>query len=359
MENKYIYQNHDWAHFIWDKEKILILLADVKQKKGIFLGKMESLGLYLQDDANLTIVTENIIKSSEIEGQILNAQAVRSSVAHRLGIEIKDQVFVQKNIDDIVAMMLDALGNYKQELTKERLFGWHAALFSSGYSGFRENAMQVVSGVVGKEKIHYVAPPPEVLDEEVKQFLKWLNDDNSQDLIIKAAIAHLWFVTLHPFDDGNGRIARAITDMVLSRADNTEKRFYSMSAQIQKTKWQYYNILETTQKGSMDVTPWIEWFLKCLFDSIDFSEKILTGILQKHYFWQKMAGMQLNDRQTKIINMIFNRFEGKLTVREWAKRTKTSHDTANRDIAELVKYNILAQQGAGRSTHYVLALDEK
>ncbi|MCL2334667.1 MAG: Fic family protein [Endomicrobia bacterium] len=367
MRKEFIYQHSGWPDFTWDKEKILVLLSEVKQKKGLFLGKMTSLGLLLQEKANLSTITENIVKSSEIEGQILNVEAVRSSVAKRLGVELERSVAAGRDVDAIVSMMMDAIHNCNLPMTKERLFGWHNALFSSGYSGifkikvaaFREGEMQIVSGVIGKEKVHFTAPPPQTLNGEMDKFLEWLNNDNSCDLIIKAATAHLWFVTLHPFDDGNGRIARAITDMLLVKADNSEKRFYSMSAQIQKMKSGYYKILEQTQKGGLDISGWLEWFLNCLSDSIDFSEKLLSSVLKKHYFRQKAADLHLNPRQIKIVNMLFDGFKGSLTASKMAKITKTSHDTATRDIAELMACGILAKKGDGRSTQYVIKDDEK
>lgn len=360
---KYIYQYNQWPDFFWDKEKILSLLAKVQFTKGLLFGKMSTIGLSLQETANLDTITQDIIKSSEIEGEILNLKEVRSSVAKRLGINIEEPVTAKRNIDSIVEMMFDAIHNYNSELTTNRLFAWHNSLFPNGYSGlikiktaaFRteeSGPMQVVSGAIGRETIHYEAPSAEKLEMEMKRFLNWFNHDISQNIIIKSAIAHLWFVTLHPFEDGNGRIARTITDMLLAKSDNSSKRFYSMSYQIQQTKNSYYDILEKTQKGSLDITDWLEWFLNCLLSAVKNSDILLSKILQKHAFLQKCSEHKLNARQLLMINMLFDNFKGNLTSSKWAKICKCSQDTAGRDIDYLLENKILKKIGAGRSTHY-------
>ena len=359
----YIYQHKQWPNFFWNKEKILSLLVKVESAKGLLFGKMSTIGLNLQETASLDTITQDIIKSSEIEGEILNLKEVRSSVAKRLGINIEDAVIAKRNINNIVEMMFDAIHNYNSELTTNRLFAWHNSLFPNGYSGlikiktaaFRTgdtDPMQVVSGPIGKETIHYEAPSADKLESEIKIFLDWFNNDISQNIIIKSAIAHLWFVTLHPFEDGNGRIARTITDMLLAKSDNSSKRFYSMSYQIQQTKNSYYDILEKTQKGSLDITDWLEWFLNCLLSAVKNSDILLSKILQKHAFLQKCSEHKLNPRQILMINMLFDNFKGNLTSSKWAKICKCSQDTAGRDIDYLLENKILKKIGAGRSTHY-------
>jgi len=365
-KTKYIYQNADWPDFYWDKNKISSLLAGIQHNKGLFLGKMQAIGMDLQENANMETITEDVVKSAEIEGEILNTQEVRSSIARRLGIYIDGSIKSKRNVDGIVDITIDVTSNYAKPLTKERLLGWQNALFPGGYSGiykiavgkFRDDSngpMQVVSGAFGKEKVHYQAPDADKLEQEMAKFLNWINKENNEELVLKAAIAHLWFLTLHLFDDGNGRVARTVTDMLLARADGISKRFYSVSAQIQKDKKEYYYILEKIQKGSLDITDWLIWFLNCLDKSIELSEQTLNKILYKHYFLQKASGYKLNDRQKKIIDIVFNSFKGNLTSSKWAKLTKVSHDTATRDIAELLKYKLLVKKGDGRSTHYVFA----
>jgi len=361
----YIYKNQNWPNFTWNNEKVLEVLLPTKLAQGLLLGKMNALGFELKEEAVLNILTQDIIKSSEIEGEILDKEQVRSSVARRLGFDVGGGIHVDRNIEGVVETMLDATQHYNLVLTKDILIGWHASLFPTSYSGmhkievgqFRDDKngpMQVVSGAISKEKVHYQAPEASSLELEILEFIDWVNGSAHIDTVIKAGIAHLWFVTLHPFDDGNGRIARALTDMLLARAENTPQRFYSMSAQIRKERNEYYNILEKTQKGSLDITAWLVWFIECLLRAIENTQGTLSCIFNKALFWQKYGSINLNDRQKKVINMLFDNFEGKLTSSKWAKICKCSQDSANRDILELVDKNILIKVGAGRSTNYVL-----
>lgn len=361
---KYIYQNADWHSFRWCGEKVNNLLLDIQKAQGYLLGKMDVLGFEVKNNALLNVLTENILKSSEIEGEILNKEQVHSSVARKLGLDFNQNINVERNIEGIVDMMFDATQNFAQPLTKERLFGWHASLFPTGYSGMykidvgqyrsdKNGPMQVVSGHLGKEKIHYEAPNAEVLSEEMDYLIDYINNDEINP-IIKAGIAHLWFVVLHPFDDGNGRIARALTDMQLAKNDNSSYRFYSMSSQIQKNRKSYYEILEKTQKGSMDITNWLVWFLENLLLAINSSEDILKGVLKRAEFWQKNINTTFNERQKKVLNRFMDDFKGNLTTTKWAKMCNCSQDTATRDISDLIDKKILKKLGTGRSTHYVL-----
>ena len=363
---KYIYQNSEWPEYKWSKNDITDLLAEVRNRQGRLIGRMEALGFNLQNEAFLATLTSDIIKSTEIEGVLLNENTVRSSVAKRLGIEIGGLSETSRDIDGIVDMMFDATGNYKKLLTKERLFDWHCALFPSGRSGmhrisvgnWRDDSngpMQVVSGAIGRETIHFQAPPAENIDQEIDLFLDWFNKKISTDYVIKAAIAHLWFVTIHPFDDGNGRIARAITDLLLARSDSCSQRFYSMSTQIQKERSAYYKILEKTQKGTLDITEWILWFLNALLKAVNNSETTLTSVIRKHKFWTMYAEQIKNDRQKIILNKLLDGFNGNLTSSKWAKITKCSQDTALRDIQDLITKGILKKAASGgRSTHYII-----
>ena len=361
---QYIYQNQDWHKFRYFGEKVNSILLEIKKAQGYLLGKMDTLGFDIKNSANLKILTENIIKSFEIEGETLNTQEVRSSIAIRLGIDIAGEVSVSRNIDGVVEMMLDATKNYNTEISHERLIGWHAALFPTGYSGMykinvgkyrddKQGPMQVISGSIGREKVHYEAPPAAVLEKEMSDLIEYINnsDDN---LLIKAGIVHLWFVILHPFDDGNGRIARALTDMLLSRSDESDLRFYSMSAQIQKNRKSYYDILEKTQKGSMDITNWLVWFLENLLLAINSSENILSDVIQKAEFWRKHSDTIFNERQKKVLNRFMDNFEGNLTTSKWAKMCNCSQDTATNDINDLISKKILKKLGDGRSVHYVI-----
>ena len=359
----YIHQLRNWANFQWEEEQFLTLLSEVRNLQGRLMGKVELLGFDLKDKANLETLIQDVLQSSEIEGEILNPEQVRSSIATRLGLENSGLKNIDRNIDGVVEMMLDATQNNDKILTDERLFGWHAALFPTGRSGmykievakWRTGDMQVVSGGMGREIVHYKAPKAAFLPQEMKQFIDWFNSELDIDPILKAAIAHLWFVTIHPFDDGNGRIARAITDMQLSKADEVNRRFYSMSSQIKNEKKSYYSILERTQKGDLDITEWIIWFLECLKKAILSSNVIIDKVIQKHQFWTRNVKLIFNERQQKILNKLLEDFEGNLTTSKWAKITKTSQDTALRDITDLVNKGILVKaKSGGRSTHYIL-----
>lgn len=326
---------------------------------------MQALGFRLQEEAVLTTLTEDVLKSSEIEGEILDRVQVRSSIARRLGIDVGALPPADRNVEGVVEMMLDATQNFKSQLTEERLFGWHASLFPTGRSGIskitvgawrdeKSEPMQVVSGLVGGEKVHYQAPAAARLDAEMKSFLDWFNAEDTTDPVIKAALAHLWFVSIHPFD-GNGRIARAIADMCLARSEDSSQRFYSMSAQIRLERNDYYDMLEATQKSNLDVTPWLEWFLGCLDRAFDGTGKILDAVFHKAEFWKKYAAAKINDRQRDILNRLLDGFEGKLTSSKWASIEKCSPDTALRDIQALVEQEILVKDEAGgRSTSYSL-----
>lgn len=357
----YIHENREWTRFTYNMESITTLLASVRHSQGRLLGRMESLGFSLREEAMLTTLTLDILKSTELEGEILDKDQVRSSIARRLGILKQDLVASSRNVDGVVEMMLDATQNYNKKLSENRLFGWHAALFPTGYSGmykievakYRTGEMQVVSGAMGREKVHYEAPKPERLDAEMRAFISWINSDIVIDQVIKSAIAHFWFVTIHPFDDGNGRIARAIADMILSRSDGSEQRFYSMTNQILKERKEYYQILESTQKGDGDITDWLVWYLKCLQRALNASDGILESILSKAKFWELHREVSFNDRQRKVLNRLFDGLDGKLTSSKWAKMCKCSKDTALRDIQALIALDILRQSDeGGRSVNY-------
>jgi len=366
----YFYNNQNWPAFEWNSEKLLPLLSHVRNRQGRLIGEMGALGFELRNEANLEILTQEIIKSTEIEGEFLDKEQVRSSIARRLGLEISGLVYSERNVDGIVDLMIDATGNYEKELNKERLFSWHSALFPGGQSGmykiitgkWRDDStgpMQVVSGALGKEKVHYQAPPAAQLENEMQIFFNWFNEEQNTDLVLKSAIAHLWFVTLHPFEDGNGRISRALSDMLLARSDEQSYRFYSMSTQIRKERNSYYDILEKTQKGDLDITYWLEWFLNCLLHSIENSETLLEKVFYKHSFWLKHKQVNINDRQRKILNLLMDDFEGVLNTTKWAKIGKCSQDTALRDIQDLIGKGIMVKsfQG-GRSTNYELNSNE-
>lgn len=365
-EIMYIHQLANWPEFTWDTETLLPLLGTVRHQQGKILGQMNALGFKVREDASLDTLTMDVIKSSEIEGEYLNADQVRSSIAKRLGIELAATVPADRNVEGVVEMMLDATQNYAQPLTTNRLFDWHAALFPTGRSGMHKitvaawrNAeagpMQVVSGAMGREKVHFEAPHSARLSNEMNIFLEWFNQKDQTDPVIKAAIAHLWFVTIHPFDDGNGRITRAITDMLLARADGSPQRFYSMSAQILREKIGYYTLLESTQKGGLDITSWIKWFLECLYHSMDYTEATLSNVFNRNLFWEKHRDTLLNSRQQYMITSLTDDFFGKLTSSKWAKMTKSSADTALRDIQDLINKGILEKEpGGGRSTNYIL-----
>jgi Fic family protein len=362
----YIHENENWTDFTWDNKKVMIKLGEARNKQGRLLGKMESLGFDLQNEAVLNTLTLDVIKSSEIEGEFLDIEQVRSSIARRLGFDIAGAAESERHIDGIVEMMLDATQRYDLPLTKERLFGWHAALFPSGWSNLYKitvanwrkdttGPMQVISGPLGKKKVHYQAPNSDRIEPEMTKFLDWFENEHEIDLVLKAAIAHFWLVTIHPFDDGNGRITRAITDMILARSDKSIRRFYSMSAQIRIERKQYYEKLEVIQKGNSDITEWILWFLQCLINAIAATEQILSKTFHKADFWKLHSTTILNDRQQKVINRLLDGFDGKLTTSKWAKINKCSQDTALRDIQDLIKKDILQKEASGgRSTNYEL-----
>lgn len=363
----YIHQLKQWPNFTWDASDLALLLSEVHLKQGKLLGQLEKLGFDLQNEAVLQTLTKDVIKTSEIEGEKLDHDQVRSSIARRLGIEIDGSIPSDRDVDGIVEMMLDATQNYNAELTADRLFRWHSSLFPAGRSGmvkivvgrWRENEkndpMQVISGAMGKEKVHYQAPDSVLLANEMQQFMDWFNNEMSLDPIIKAGIAHLWFLTIHPFDDGNGRISRTIADMQLARADQTARRFYSMSAQIRLEQKKYYDILEKTQSGSLDITLWLSWFLNCLNSAIDATAITLNSVMLKSKILGKVEADTLNERQKLMLAKFLDGFDGKLTSSKWAKIAKCSQDTAARDIQDLVNKAILVKDSAGgRSTNYLL-----
>ncbi|MFT4758413.1 MAG: Fic family protein [Paraglaciecola sp.] len=364
--NNYIHQQSAWANFQWRDKDLIYLLGEVRYLQGRLLGKIEELGFDLKNEANLKNLTLDILKSNEIEDEILDAEEVRSSLARRLGLEISGLVPSDRHVDGVVEMMLDALQKKDNSLTNDRLFGWHNSMFPSGRSGlykimvgeYRDDslgAMQVVSGGMGKEQVHYEAPSANRMEAEMTHFLKWFNQKQSLDPILKAGISHFWFVTIHPFDDGNGRIARALTDLLLSRADGVSQRFYSLSAQIRVERKGYYAILEKEQKGDLDITEWLLWFLTCLQNALLASNEILADVLYRHQFWKTHAQQNFNARQTKVMNLLLDDFFGKLTTAKWAKMVKCSKDTALRDIQDLMKKGILKKEMAGgRSTNYEL-----
>lgn len=362
----YIHQNPNWPSFHWKNEEIINLLSQARNLQGRLTGKMESLGFDLRNEAMLDTLTLDVLKSSEIEGEYLNPDQVRSSIARKLGLEIAGSVESDRHVDGVVEMMVDATRNCFQHLTKDRLFDWHAALFPTGRSGmykitvadWRKDStgpMQVVSGALGKEKVHFQAPDAALVENEMRQLLDWFSSNNKIDLVLKAAIAHLWFVTIHPFEDGNGRLTRALTDMLLAQSDKSNQRFYSMSAQIRIERKAYYEILEKTQKGNLNITAWIQWFLNCLINALQATEATLVKVLFKADFWAKHSKTLLNERQSKILNMLMDEFEGNLTSSKWAKIAKCSKDTAVRDINDLIDKDILQKEPAGgRSTNYEL-----
>ncbi len=364
MTVRYIHQNDDWPSFRWDDAALATCLAAVRHAQGRLLGQMEGLGFRLRDEADLISMTAEVVKSSAIEGERLDDQEVRSSLARRLGIEIGGATHVSRAVEGVVDMMLDATRKHGDPLTEDRLFGWHAALFPTGRNGMRRIAvgswrtaecgpMQVVSGRLGREKVHFEAPQAERLPEEMGTFLAWFNQKPSTDPVLHAALAHFWFVTIHPFEDGNGRIARAIADMSLARSDGTEQRFYSMSAQIEAERKDYYAVLESSQKGDLDITEWLTWFITCLGRSIDRAEETLSSVLRKAHVWQRIGNAGVSDRQRKVLNRLLDGFDGKLTSSKYAKLAKCSSDTALRDIRDLLDLGILLQNpGGGRSVSY-------
>ena len=369
-KSQYVHQQPGWPKLQWNQHQLASTLATVRHRQGRLLGRMEALGFPLQQEAVLQTLTEDVVKSSDIEGAKLDASQVRSSIARRLGIDLGGVEPADRQVEGVVEMMLDATRNYDKPLTRERLLGWHASLFPSGRSGMRKvrvggwrddstGPMQVVSGPVGRERVHFEAPTADRLDTEMRAFLDWFNERRAAtdlDDVLKAGLAHLWFVTIHPFDDGNGRIARAIVDMTLARSEHSSQRFYSMSAQIGQERNSYYDVLEHTQKGTLDVAPWMEWFLACLGRAIDGAEITLAAVLRKARFWQRHRDAPLNERQRIMLNRLLDGFAGTLTTSKWAAITECSSDTALRDVLDLVERGILARNpGAGRSTSYSLA----
>lgn len=363
----YIHEREDWPKFRWQDQALAASLAEVRHRQGRLIGRMEALGFKLREEAVLRTLTEDVIKSSEIEGEELDVDQVRSSIARRLGMDVAGLVPAERDVEGVVEMMLDATQRYDQPLTQDRLFGWHAALFPTGRSGMNKiivgdwrddssGPMQVVSGPIGREKVHYEAPTADRVGQEMTAFIEWLDAKHEIDPVIIAAIAHLWFVTIHPFEDGNGRIARAIADLALARSEQSAQRFYSMSSQIRAERNRYYDLLEATQKGDLDITPWLQWFLECLDRAFDKADDTLSAVMDKARYWDAIKDQPLNERQQRVLNRLLDGFEGKLTSSKWAKLTKSSQDTASRDIDDLIRKGILVRGAAGgRSTSYELA----
>lgn len=362
----YIWQAPDWPNWRYDLATLAQPLADVSRAQGLLIGRLADVGMALRDQASLLALTEDVMKTSEIEGEHLNVESVRSSIARRLGVDIGALAPVDRHVEGVVEMVLDTTANCQYPVTRERLFGWHAALFPTGYTGmskinvgaWRDDAsgpMQVVSGPIGRQRVHFEAPPADQLEAETEGFLKWANGPSGEPALIKAGLAHLWFVTLHPFDDGNGRIARAVGDLFLARADGSPQRFYSLSAQIQRERKAYYDILQRTQKTSLDVTEWLAWFLDTLHRAVSQAHLTMDAVLAKTRFWQRWATSPLNERQVKLLNRLLDGFDGKLTSSKWAAIAKCSPDTALRDITDLLARGVLRKASAGgRSTSYEL-----
>ena len=367
----WIHNLKEWPDFTWDMGSLASKLSETRHQQGLLLGRMGGLGFDLRSEASLAVLTKDVVKSSAIEGERLDELEVRSSIARKLGLDVGGLIPASRDVDGIVEMMLDATTNYSAKLTKDRLFGWHASLFPTGHSGMHKitvgawrlessGAMQVVSGPIGHETVHFEAPAAHRLKDEMNSFLGWFESSHDIDPVIKAALAHLWFVTIHPFADGNGRIARAIADMVLARSDGMPERFYSMSSQIESERKDYYTQLERQQKGGIDVTEWLDWFLGCLGRSIENAETHLESILYKSKLWEKANLHPVNERQRKVLNRMLDDFKGHMNTSKYAKLAKTSPDSALRDIKDLLAWGILVQNpGAGRSTSYRLAQAEE
>ncbi|HMT06394.1 MAG TPA: Fic family protein [Pyrinomonadaceae bacterium] len=364
----YIYEYKEWPKFEWNDELLVGELGKVRHNQGRLIGRMEALGFQLREESVLATLTEDVVRSSEIEGENLDVAQVRSSIARRLGMDIAGMVPSDRDVEGVVEMMLDATQNYAQPLTEQRLFDWHASLFPTGRSGmtkiivggWRDDSsgpMEVVSGPIGRERVHYQAPPAKLVNGEMASFIKWIENNKAIDGVLAAAIAHVWFITIHPFDDGNGRIARAIADLMLARSEDSPQRFYSMSSRIRVERKHYYDVLERTQKGGLDITRWLLWFISCLNSAFDHSEKTLGTVLTKVNFWDSITDVTLNDRQRRVLNRLLDGFEGKLTSTKWAKLGKCSQDTATRDIEDLINKRILTRGPAGgRSTSYEILL---
>ncbi len=360
---KYIYQHKNWPLFTWDEKEIQLILGRVRHLQGKIFGQMSALGFSIKEEAILSTLTLDVTKSSEIEGEMLNYDQVRSSIARRLGMDHAGLVHMSRDVEGVVEMMLDATQNYGEPLNEERLFGWHAALFPTGWSGmhridtgcYRKGEMQVVSGPMGRERIHYQAPSPDRVQPEMDLFLQWINEEPVIDRVLQAAVAHFWFIIIHPFDDGNGRIARTLTDMLLARSENSSQRFYSLSNQVLTEKKAYYEILQKVQHSDGDITAWLSWFLHCMYRALESTEKTIKKVLQKADFWDQHKETELNSRQRLMINRLLDGFDGKLKTSKWAKITKCSADTALRDIKDLIEKGILQQEASGgRSTNYQL-----
>ncbi len=362
----YIHQLKHWPAFTWDPIKLAPLLTTVHRHLGHLQGRMETLGFRLQNEATLLNLTQEVVKNSEIENETLDPNQVRSSIARKLGMDIAGLVPADRHVEGAVEIALDAIQHFNKPLTKERLFNWHAALFPTGRRGMNPiivgdwrhdqlGPMQVVSGAFGHERVHFEAPAAPRIEKEMTEFLFWFNNKQPIDPTIKAGLAHLWFVTIHPFEDGNGRIARTITDLQLARTDNNSQRFYSLSAQIRKERSSYYEHLESAQKNGLEVTDWLEWFLTCIEHALASTSEILAKVLRKARFFEQHKTVTFNDRQRLMLNKLFEDFTGKLTSSKWAKITKCSQDTASRDIQALIESGILVKEAAGgRSTSYVL-----
>ena len=363
---RYIYQNNNWPNFTWNEREIQVILGKVRHLQGKIFGQINALGFSYKEETMLSTLTLDILKSSEIEGEILNYEAVRSSIARRLGIDAAGIINTDRYVDGVVEMMLDATQNYFKSIDDERLFAWHSALFPTGRSGlykidtacYRKGEMQIVSGAMGKEKVHYQAPSPNMVKDEMAVFINWFNTETKIDMVIKSAIAHFWFIIIHPFDDGNGRIARAISDLLLARVDESSQRFYSLSSQILLEKKDYYSILQRVQYSDGDITDWLSWFLNCLYRALQNTEETIEKVLFKTEFWDKHRDTVLNSRQRMMLNKLLDGFYGKLKSSKWAKITKCSSDTALRDIKDLINKGILKQEkSGGRSTNYELIRD--
>lgn len=365
---RYIHQRREWPVFTWSPGELALPLSTVRFAQGRLLGKMAGLGLVARSETAMQAVTDEVMKSSEIEGEKLNRAHVRSSVARRLGLDIGGLPHTDRHVEGVVEMILDATQRYREPLDTARLFDWHAALFPTGRSGMRRlsvgawrpdtgEPMQVVSGPLGAERVHFEAPKALRIEAEMRAFLDWFNGSALLDPLIVAGLAHLWFVTIHPFEDGNGRIARAVADMALARSEDSASRFYSMSSQIRRERKTYYRILETTQKGSLDVTPWLAWFLACLGRAVGKADDVVQGVVHRSHFWERISGAPINERQRKVLQRLLDGFEGKLTSSKWAKLADCSQDTASRDIADLIDRGILVKDSAGgRSTSYSLVV---
>lgn len=360
---RYIYQYDKWPNFTWDEQEINVILGKVRYLQGKLFGQMSVLGFSIKEDALLSTLTVDVLKSSEIEGEKLNYDQVRSSIAKKLGLDYNDTIYPSRDVEGVVEMMLDATQKYNLPLDEERLFDWHAALFPTGRSGmvkidtgcYRSGEMQIVSGPMGKERVHFQAPPPNSVKGEMDVFLEWLNSDSKLDMVIKSAIAHFWFIIIHPFDDGNGRIARAISDLLLARSENSAFRFYSLSSQILQERKVYYKTLQEVQYSEGDITEWIDWFLNCLYRALQSTQETIKKVLRKTEFWDIHNETLLNSRQRLMLNKLLDGFVGKLKTSKWAKITKSSQDTALRDIKDLIEKGILKQEeSGGRSTNYEL-----